>query len=62
MFQIALQIIAVIIVAGVIAWLLDLLLPIDQKYKTAINGVLAILVVLYILSALLGFSIPLRFR
>jgi len=46
-----LHIILVLIVVGVLLWLVNNYIPMDSKIKTIINGVVVIVVVLWLLQA-----------
>ena len=46
-----LNIIVVLIVVGVLLWLVNNYIPMDMKIKSILNGVVVILVVLWLLSA-----------
>ncbi len=44
------SLIVTLIVVGVILWLINTLIPMDQKIKTVLNAVVLILVLLWLLS------------
>lgn len=46
-----LSLIVVLVVVGVILWLVNAYIPMDQKIKTILNVVVVIVVILWLLSA-----------
>jgi len=51
----------VIIIAGVVLYLVNTMLPMDPRFKTVLNVVACILLLLYVLSAV-GLIGPIRLR
>jgi hypothetical protein len=43
--------IVVLVVAGVVVWLLNALVPMDPKFKMVVNAVIGVALFLYVLSA-----------
>lgn len=52
------SILVVLVIAGVCLYLLNTLVPMDPKFKTAINAIVGLLLFLWILSVFFGFSVP----
>lgn len=51
------HIFVVLIVIGVLLWLVNNYIPMDGRIKQLVNGLAIILIVLWLLSVLLGFSL-----
>lgn len=45
-------ILVLLVIVGFVLWLVNVLLPIDGRIKTVINGIVGLLLFLYILQAL----------
>jgi len=50
------SILITLIVVGVVLWLVNTYIPMDQKIKTILNVVVVIIVILWLLNAFTGFG------
>lgn len=50
-------VLVVLILAGFCLWLVNTLIPMDAKFKTAINGVVALLLCLWLIGVVTGHMI-----
>lgn len=48
--------IIVLVIVGVVLWLINAYIPMDQKIKTILNVVVVIVVCLWLIEALVGFG------